>query len=185
MTRIIHLYESPDRFIVGTVGEPGERTFFFQAKENRRLISVVVEKSQVIALVERVGFLLREIKREHPNVLATKAMVDESPLENPIMEEFTVGIIGLIWLGDIEMISMEFQASDDSATAQDSDEIAILSESQEGPDLLKVVISPAQAEAFCLRAMRLVDAGRQPCTFCGLPLDLRGHVCPRANGYRR
>ena len=112
-------------------------------------------------------------------------MVDESPLENPIMEEFTVGIIGLIWLGDSEMISMEFQASDDSATAQDSDEIAILSESQEGPDLLKVVISPAQAEAFCLRAMRLVDAGRQPCTFCGLPLDLRGHVCPRANGYRR
>ena len=185
MTRIIHLYESPDRFIVGTVGEPGERTFFIQAKENRRLISVVVEKSQVIALVERVGFLLREIKREHPNVLATKAMVDESPLENPIMEEFTVGIIGLIWLGDSEMISMEFQASDDSATAQDSDEIAILSESQEGPDLLKVVISPAQAEAFCLRAMRLVDAGRQPCTFCGLPLDLRGHVCPRANGYRR
>jgi hypothetical protein len=30
-----------------------------------------------------------------------------------------------------------------------------------------------------------VSAGREPCPFCGSPLDPTGHVCPRANGFRR
>ncbi|MCB1239503.1 MAG: DUF3090 family protein, partial [Tetrasphaera sp.] len=35
------------------------------------------------------------------------------------------------------------------------------------------------------RAGALVAAGRPPCPFCGQALDPSGHICPRANGYRR
>ena len=41
------------------------------------------------------------------------------------------------------------------------------------------------ARAFARRCTRLVQAGRPPCPFCGGPLDPTGHICPRANGYRR
>ncbi|MFA5919625.1 MAG: DUF3090 family protein [Candidatus Nanopelagicaceae bacterium] len=47
------------------------------------------------------------------------------------------------------------------------------------------MLTSAQTEAFIERATRVINAGRPPCPFCGLPLDPRGHVCPRANGYRR
>jgi uncharacterized repeat protein (TIGR03847 family) len=47
------------------------------------------------------------------------------------------------------------------------------------------VLSPPQARSFVRRARALVSAGRPPCPFCGGPLDPTGHVCPRANGYKR
>ncbi|MCW2520234.1 MAG: hypothetical protein JWR46_2853, partial [Mycobacterium sp.] len=31
MTRSIHVFRSPDRFVAGTVGQPGDRTFYLQA----------------------------------------------------------------------------------------------------------------------------------------------------------
>mgnify|MGYP000079238776 CR=1 FL=1 len=35
------------------------------------------------------------------------------------------------------------------------------------------------------RTMALVAAGRPLCPFCTSPIDPKGHLCPRANGYRR
>ena len=51
--------------------------------------------------------------------------------------------------------------------------------------ILAVRLSGTAARAFAKRATAVVSAGRPPCPFCGGPLDASGHVCPRANGYRR
>jgi len=50
---------------------------------------------------------------------------------------------------------------------------------------VRVVLTPAEARAFARRSLALVAAGRAPCPFCGEPLDPEGHICPRANGYKR
>jgi len=55
----------------------------------------------------------------------------------------------------------------------------------EGPDTLRVWLTPVSARAFAERTRTVVAAGRPPCPFCSQPLDPQGHVCPRANGYRR
>jgi uncharacterized repeat protein (TIGR03847 family) len=55
----------------------------------------------------------------------------------------------------------------------------------DAPDLLRVILTPSQTDAFVKRATAVVNAGRPPCPFCGLALDPQGHVCPRSNGYRR
>ena len=52
-------------------------------------------------------------------------------------------------------------------------------------DILRVLITPSEADRFSKRALIVVGAGRQPCPFCGGPIDLKGHLCPRSNGYRR
>jgi len=50
---------------------------------------------------------------------------------------------------------------------------------------LRVLIPLGYAESFAKRAIAVVGAGRVPCPFCGGPIDPSGHLCPRANGYRR
>ena len=57
----VHAFDPPERFVVGTVGQPGHRTFFLQARDGARLTSVALEKQQVEALAERVDELLDEV----------------------------------------------------------------------------------------------------------------------------
>lgn len=168
--------------MAGTVGEPGERNFFLQARQGSRITSVLLEKAQVAAIAERLDLLLRELKRLDPNFTITSLPRDDEPLEQPIIEEFRVGLISLSWLSDRGLVSIELQATSD----QDANEADLFIESAaDAPDMLQVILTSAQTEAFIKRATSVVNAGRPPCPFCGLPLDLRGHVCPRANGYRR
>ena len=56
-------YDPPDRFVAGTVGEPGHRTFYLQASGGGRVTSVALEKLQVAALAERVDEILDELLR--------------------------------------------------------------------------------------------------------------------------
>ena len=52
MSRAIHVFRTPDRFVAGTVGEPGDRSFYLQAVEQPRVVSVLLEKQQVKVLEE-------------------------------------------------------------------------------------------------------------------------------------
>ena len=63
MPRRRYLFDLPDRFVAGTVGEPGKRTFFLQARSGARVTSVALEKQQVVVLAERIEELLDELLR--------------------------------------------------------------------------------------------------------------------------
>jgi uncharacterized repeat protein (TIGR03847 family) len=63
MPRQIFEYDPPERFVTGTVGEPGQRTFFLQASAGGRVTSVALEKAQATVLAERVEALLDEVVR--------------------------------------------------------------------------------------------------------------------------
>lgn len=182
MSRIVNIFDPPERFVVGTVGEPGERSFFLQARSGNRLTSVLLEKAQVTAIAERLEILLRELRRLDPALVIERMPRDDEPLETPIVEEFRVGVVSLSWLSDREMVSIELQAVNENAP--ESEEI-LDDDEMNAPDLLRVILSPSQTDAFIKRAGAVVNAGRPPCPFCGLALDPQGHVCPRANGYRR
>jgi len=182
MARLVNIFDPADRFVVGTVGEPGERSFFLQARAGNRLTSVLLEKSQVIAIADRLEILMRELRRIDPSLVIERLPRDDQALEAPIVEEFRVGIVSLSWLSDREMVSIELQAVNENAP--ESQEIFVDDDS-EAPDLLRVILTPSQTEAFVKRASAVVSAGRPPCPFCGLAIDPQGHVCPRANGYRR
>lgn len=183
MTRIVHVFDPPTRFVAGTVGVPGQRTFFLQAQDGRRVISVVLEKEQLRLLAERCEELLDDLLRGGvPGVPAiAPGDLDLEPLATPIDEEFRVGAMGLTWNPDTQHITIEAYAIDD----EDADTPLVDSDSLEGPDCLRVRITPRMARAFNARAIRLVNAGRQACPLCQYPLDPEGHICPRANGYRR
>ncbi len=183
MPRQVFLFERPVRFVAGTVGQPGDRTFYLQAADEAgRVVSVALEKSQVEVLAERMSELLDEVATRATTVVPPDADVDDlDPLTAPVDEEFRVAAMGLAWDGEAQAVVVEAVAAGDEPI----DEDAILSDADEGPDALRVVITPAAARGFVARARRVVSAGRPACPLCSMPLDPAGHVCPRQNGYRR
>jgi len=184
MPRVIHIFRQPDRFVAGTVGQPGDRTFYLQAVEQAKIISVALEKQQVAVLAERIGSLLEEVHRRFGAELPAETPdneVDADPLEIPLEEEFRVGTMGLGWDSESRAVVIELLA----VTEGEVDESVVLDDTEEGPDAVRVFLTPSEARAFADRADRVVNAGRKPCPLCAEPLDPDGHVCPRQNGYRR
>ena len=197
---LVHRHDPPDRFVVGTVGEPGQRTFFLQARTGRLVTSVSLEKEQAAILAERIAVLLDELVRTG-DVSAADASavgVDVDPLEQPLVEEFRVGTMTLSWDPQDERVVIEaFPVGQgeppdvDSADPDPDAEVEALVEPEAEPDAEAVTevfvirLSPRTARAFAGRAESVISAGRPPCPFCGQPLDVSGHLCPRSNGYKR
>ena len=173
MTRRLFIFDEPDRFVAGTVGEPGDRAFYLQARKGGALVSVGIEKVQVAALAARLDDLLDAVDAPATDVEAT----DQHPLEEPVVELFRVGAMALAWDPDREAIVIEAQTP-----TEDGDYVELPDDAQDGPDLLRVRIPPGDARGFARRAEALVTAGRPPCPFCGQPLEPSGHFCPRGNG---
>ncbi|WP_017594797.1 DUF3090 domain-containing protein [Nocardiopsis potens] len=186
----VFLYDPPARFVAGTVGRPGDRTFFLQASGEGRLTSVALEKAQVSALAERIEQLLEEVRLRFGDPLAAEGAgdpgdVDDGPLEQPIEEDFRVGTLALAWDAESSRVIVEAQEAVEADPGAETEEVEVFSET--GPadrDVLRVHLTAGAARAFAGRAMRVVAAGRPDCPLCGLPLDPAGHICPRQNGYR-
>lgn len=184
---VVHLFDPPERFVAGTVGVPGQRTFFVQARAGLRLTSVALEKQQVAILAERIVELLGEVGA----VETLSPLVDNAPLEAPIVEEFRAGTITLSWDQRDERVVIEvfpFQAAPDAdgPTPIDEQGLADLPIAEPEPEELLIVrLLPQQARSFAERAAVVVGQGRESCPFCGGPIDVDGHLCPRANGFRR
>ena len=202
MTHQVHAFEPPERFVAGTVGEPGDRTFFLQARGGGRVISVALEKVQVSLLAEKLEELLTEAGRRFgvdlPEV-PKLALNDNDPLDTPVDEEFRVGTLGLAFDVDtttvvieaieagegdaeVELVDDDDDDDDDDVTVDDDDDD---DEPDDDLDRLRVRLTPEATRAFIDRAKRVVAAGRPPCPLCGQPLDPAGHLCPRHNGYHR
>jgi uncharacterized repeat protein (TIGR03847 family) len=172
MTRRLFIFDEPDRFVAGTVGEPGDRAFFLQARQGSAVVSVGLEKVQVAALAARLEDLLDAV-----DAPATDADADQHPLEEPVVELFRVGAMALAWDPDHEAIVIEAQTP-----TEDGDYVELPDEAEDGPDLLRVRIPPTEARGFVRRVEALVSAGRPACPFCGQALEASGHFCPRGNG---
>jgi uncharacterized repeat protein (TIGR03847 family) len=155
---VIHRLEHPGRIAVGAIGDVGERLFLLQAREGRRLVVVKVEKDQVAILASWLARVVRSMARPE----ALEMDVELEP-------EYEIDLVA----GEITV------ALDEEAATID---VAIES-AEEGGDSLFVTLTAEQAAAFAIRAVQLIEAGRPPCPLCGLPLDPRGHDCPRTNGH--
>ncbi|MFF7635380.1 DUF3090 domain-containing protein [Kitasatospora sp. NPDC008050] len=191
MPRQVFFYDQPERFVAGTVGQPGSRAFFLQASARGRITSVLLEKTQVAALAERVEEVLDEALRRSGGqapipAMAPTELVDTAPLDLPLEQEFRVGTMALAWDSTEGYLVVEAQAViEDAEDAEDEEAELAFEDDENGPDMLRVRLTGAMARVFAKRALDLVAAGRKPCPFCNLPLDPEGHLCPRQNGYKR
>lgn len=183
MSRNIHEFRAPERFVAGTVGQPGDRTFFLQVTAGPETVSVQIEKQQVLILADRLGYLLDEVARRFGTAVPPEVgeASDTSPLQMPIDAEFHVGSMGLGWDAEAAAVVVELLA----VTEEPIDETVILDDTAEGPDTVRVFLTAEAAREFSARSMKVVAAGRPLCPLCNQPLDPSGHICARSNGYKR
>ena len=166
MTRRRYLFDTPDRFVAGTVGEPGNRVFFLQARDGTRVVSVALEKVQVAALIQRLDDLLDELERRGIEGAGTLEAfdADPAPLDEPINEAFRAGTLSLGWDTQDDLVLVEAREHDrgrgERTRTFDEDD-------EDGPDLMRVRITALAARAFVGRALRVLAAGRPPCPCAG------------------
>lgn len=170
---MLHEFARPERCVVGTVGEPGNRLFIIQVSERSTLVSVAVEKVAVETLSRRVLEILEQLESLGHIGPGPDGAQDMGPLDAPLEVAFRAGAIGLAWDAgrsalQLELFSFEVGESDDESPSS----------------MVQVWLTPRQAREFALRARQIVAAGRPACPFCGQPVGAEGHICPRSNGYR-
>ena len=181
-------HPTPDRFIVGTIGLPGERTFLLQAKSDNALTTVVVEKEQVEILAERVDELLDLVRsraegRHGVPAAPLPEVEDNAGLVMPVDAEFRVGTMSLGWDTEDHRLILEcFELTRADAESGASSEPGADGEER---SVLRVRLTGAQAREFARRAEQVVTSGRGECPLCHGALDPSGHICPRLNGVPR
>ncbi len=186
MAPIVHGFDWPDRLVIGTVGQPGERTFYIQARAGKQLVSVSMEKQQSAALAERIEEVLDELMAEDGNpfsvpALTPEGLVDNDPLEQPVEEQFRAGAMGLGW--DPSTAQLVIEAF--PIIEVDAEELEVLDmEELEPEEVLVIRIPVGTARAFAKRTREVVGAGRPLCPLCSLPRDSDDHICELPEGFR-
>jgi uncharacterized repeat protein (TIGR03847 family) len=169
-----YVFESPDRFVVGTIGQPGEREFYLQASNSGQIVTVGLEKGEVSALAEGLVVLLGEVRKSRtdlPEPGPAQTLVDRAPLDLPFHEDFHLGQLTVSWDGQRVSVEAAGVAPGTPEPPEDEEEL----------DSLSVSLSVEQTYAFVERARNVVSAGLPPCVLCGRPDGPDGHVCPRLN----
>jgi uncharacterized repeat protein (TIGR03847 family) len=183
MAPIVHGFDWPDRFVVGTVGQPGSRTFFLQARSGAQLLSVALEKEQSAALAEKIEEVLDELMADEGNpysvpALTPEGLVDNDPLEQPVEEQFRAGAMSLGW--DPSTAQIVIQAF--PILEVDDEDVDLVE--LEPEEVLLVRIPVGTARAFAKRTREVVGAGRPICPLCRVPMDSDDHVCELPDGFR-
>ena len=155
-------FETATDFIVGTIGQPGEREFYLQFKFENDHLSFLIEKQQVAALVDRLGILMKDLKSRGISF----SKIDLPTLRLPLISEFAVSDISISWNLDLKRVMISIGDETESNECE-------------------VFITPDNVLSFVETSLLVIAAGRATCPYCALPINRDGHLCPRANGYRR
>lgn len=166
-------FDDVDGFGVGTIGMPGQRTFFVQIRTGGRRITMKCEKQQVSALSHYLQKMLEDLPSptDRPISQSVELIFPVEPVD------FVVGSVGLGYDRDTDrfVVMLEEFVPVDPDTGEPDPELAA------DAGRVRFHITRGQALGFAERSDEVVSAGRPSCTWCGLPMDTSGHACPRMN----
>jgi uncharacterized repeat protein (TIGR03847 family) len=164
-----HDFEAVDRFTAGTLGEPGARTFLFQAQAGAVQVTVKCEKQQVAALSEYLQGVLADL----PAVETAAESAVDLTLAPPYEPDWVAGTLSVAYddVSDRIVILVEEVGEVDEDDLLDDDRAS-----------LRVRLTRAQVTALVDHAVELVEGGRPTCPVCGHPMG-PDHACPRTNGH--
>jgi len=172
MPEIVYDLDPVTFITVGTIGPPGQRTFFLQASQNDTLVSLIIEKEQAQALAESLERLLDALDQRYPRP-PTQEVTYNMALIEPVVGLWRVGQMGLGYDNERDLIVLIAQ------------QLLFEDDEQEEPELVRFTATREQMRALSEHAAWVVKQGRPHCPLCGDPIDPTGHFCPPSNGHRR
>ena len=166
---VFYEFDEVSAFTVGTVGRPGERTFFLQVRADGQRVTVKCEKQQTAAIVQ----YLRRVLADLPPA-EDRPMSGAFELREPIDAAFVLGPIGLGYDRSNDRVLIQLEE-----VGEVDEEGELIEDDDRGH--VRLYLSRGQAAAFCDHADVVVEAGRPACQWCAFPIDPDGHDCPRMN----
>ena len=167
-----HIELNPVSFLtIGTIGEPGERTFYLQGSGGNETISLTIEKEQAATLAANFESLLKELAEKHPTTPSEQedTVWRDMRLKEPVQALFRVGNMGLGYneeTDQVVLVAYELVDEDDD------------------PSIVSFWATRMQVQSLIQHTLDVVKAGRPICGNCGLPMDADGHFCPNRNGHK-
>lgn len=172
MTSYVFDLKPCSRLTIGTIGPPGQRTFYLQGVQGRAVVSLIIEKQHAQALVTGIEELLEEIEAKYPADYVSEPVNFNMDLIDPVTPRFRVGRLGLGYDADEDLLVIFAQ---EILSEEEAD--------QREPAVGRFWASREQMIALSGRAKRVASAGRPICALCGNPIDPDGHFCPPSNGH--
>jgi uncharacterized repeat protein (TIGR03847 family) len=159
------------------VGEPGQRTFFLQARAGGRLVSLVLEKQEVGQLAIAVLQLLDELEKQFPHLSRASSSPKFLQPEHPLEPLFRVGQLSIGYDEEEDMVWLVAKA----LVVNEAGEVADPS----GDDVpaVRFVATRSQMRTMSEHALEIISKGRPVCPLCGRPIDRSGHFCARTDGH--
>lgn len=170
---------SPQVFTADYIGEPGQRSFFLQSRDEKGTVSLAIEKQQVAVLADKLRELLVMVDNADTIRAATPARDPGLSLQEPVEPEWRVGTMGLAYERDDDIVIVLAQPIETGDEAEED-----VGETEDEESGFRFLLRRDQVRAFVLHALAVVAEGRPTCQLCGLPIDPSGHVCPATNGHR-
>lgn len=178
--------ERVDRITAGAVGEPGERTFFLQAREGDRSITILVEKEQVELLGTSILEILATVGRE----TGEGPPSDELGLEPPLEPLWRAGRLSIGYAEERDLMLLEIEElvepmdEEDEAPDEETEGAPATETDGPEPDRVRLWATREQMLALARHGAAVAERGRPRCRYCGNPIDPQGHMCPAMNGHR-
>jgi len=169
---------SVDRITAGTIGEPGSRTFYLQARARDQLVTVVVEKQQVQLLSASILELLADLELE----TGVGPSDDELGLEDPVDPMWRAGRLSIGYDHDRQLFVLEIE---ESLPETEGDEPPSMLDGAAEPEVVQLAATREQMFALSRYGAAVAEQGRPTCQFCGNPIDAEGHACPAMNGHSK
>lgn len=173
-----------DRITADAQGPIGDRTFFIQARQADRLVSVLVEKQQVQLLAASVVEILARIGKETGEGLPEESMA----LEEPVIPEWRAGRLSIGYEEERDLIVLEaveqVPEEDEEDEEEPADEAPAGAPAPE-PSTVRFWASREQMLSLARHGAEVCARGRPTCELCGNPIDPEGHTCPALNGHRK
>lgn len=170
---MVYELDPVDAINVAALGEPGQRKFFLLASGQGRTLTLACEKSQLQALVTRLGQMMEA------QGIETEGRAANAGALQPGDPEWQIGEMGLGYHEGRRMfvlVASEAQIAEEEGAAAPA--------AAEDSPSIRFWLSHRQAADFSLQAQQVIAAGRPLCPSCGLPMDPAGHPCPVMNGAR-
>jgi uncharacterized repeat protein (TIGR03847 family) len=184
--------ERVDRITAGAVGEPGERTFFLQAREGDRSITILVEKEQVELLGTSILEILATVGRE----TGEGPPSEELGLEPPLEPLWRAGRLSIGYAEERDLMLLEIEElvepedederedEPNEARGEETDGAPAIETDGPEPDRVRLWATREQMLALARHGAAVAERGRPKCRYCGNPIDPQGHMCPAMNGHR-
>jgi len=171
-----------DRITAGTLGEPGSRTFYLQARARDQLVTVVVEKQQVQLLAASILELLADLELE----TGVGPSDDELALEDPVDPMWRAGRLSIGYDHDRQLFVLEIEESlPETEPETEGDEPPSMLDGAAEPEVVQLAATREQMFALSRYGAAVAEQGRPTCQFCGNPIDAEGHACPAMNGHSK